>query len=62
MGDIVTSAEDGITKLYRDLIFGGDTSKEMTIAHMGIYAYLHQLNDRVRHAKAEKVKVEKAMQ
>ena len=61
MGDIVTSAEDGITKLYRDLIFGGDTSKEMTIAHMGIYDYLHQLNDRVRQTKSEKAKAEKAM-
>jgi hypothetical protein len=54
MGDIVTRAEDGITKLYRDLIFAGDTSKEVTIAHMGIYDYLSQLNDRLRALKSEK--------
>jgi len=29
---------------------------------MGIYDYLSQLNDRVRHAKTEKAKAEKAMQ
>ena len=62
MGDIVTSAEDGITKLYRDLIFGGDTSKEITIAHMGIYDYMSQLNDRVRQAKTEKANSEKMAQ
>jgi len=33
----------------------------MTIAHMGIYDYLHQLDDRIRQTKVEKAKAEKAM-
>lgn len=31
----------------------------MTIAHMGIYDYLHQLNERIKQVKADNARQEK---
>jgi hypothetical protein len=33
----------------------------MTIAHMGIYDYLSQLNDRIRTLKTEKARAEQVV-